>query len=293
MRARRVILIAPVVTGFLFTLGCRKKPEQQPDHPRLTPKVRLHDVTFHSTALSRDMPYRVILPSTISAGARLPVVYLLHGGGGGYRDWSNYSDVAQLAESGLLLVMPEGESSYYMNAATRPQDRYEDYITRDLISDVQARFPAGTGGADRSIVGISMGGFGALTLALKHPDLFAFVGGLSSAIDVPSRPFSVHRIGQYRQHAAIFGPWGSQTRRDNDPYFLASSIDPQQMPYLFLSCGEQEGLFPANKRFTKLLQTRGFKYEFHAGPGGHDWNQWNSRLPNLFQSLLNHFNVQH
>lgn len=165
--------------------------------------------------------------------------------------------------------------------------------TSTSLSDVQARFPAATRRADRSIVGISMGGFGTLTLALKHPELFTFVGGISSAIDVPSRPFSVHRIGQYRQHAAIFGPWGSQTRRDNDPYFLASSIDPQQMPYLFLSCGEQEGLFPANKRFTKLLQTRGFKYEFHAGPGGHDWNQWNSRLPNLFQSLLNHINVQH
>lgn len=292
MRARRVILTASVVTGFLFTSGCRKKPEQS-DHPRLTPKVRLQDVTFHSTALSRDMPYRVILPLTISAGAKLPVVYLLHGGGGGYRDWSNYSDVSQLAESGLILVMPEGESSYYMNAAARPKDRYEDYITRDLIIDVQARFPAATERDDRAIVGISMGGFGALTLALKHPELFTFVGGISSAIDVPSRRFSFHRIGQYRQHAAIFGPWGSQTRRDNDPYVLALSIDPEQMPYLFLTCGEQEGLFPANKRFAKLLQTRGFKYEFHAGPGGHDWNQWNSRLPSLIQSLLKHLRVQH
>ena len=293
MLTRRNTLTISAFATLALAAACKKEAAYPPDRPRLTPNVRMQDVTFHSTALSRNMPYRVILPSSIRAGAKLPVVYLLHGAGGGYRDWSNYSDVSQLAESGLILVMPEGESSYYMNASARPKDRYEDYITRDLISDVQARFPAGTGRADRSIVGISMGGFGALTLALKHPDLFAFVGGLSSAIDVPSRPFSVHRIGQYRQHAAIFGPWGSQTRRDNDPYFLASSIDPQQMPYLFLTCGEQEGLFPANKRFTKLLQTRGVKYEFHAGPGGHDWNQWNSRLPSLIQSLLNHFNVQH
>jgi S-formylglutathione hydrolase FrmB len=64
-------------------------------------------------------------------------MYLLHGGGGGYRDWSNYSDVAQFAEHGFILVMPEGNSSYYVNAAERPQDRYEDYITKDLIADVE------------------------------------------------------------------------------------------------------------------------------------------------------------
>ena len=65
------------------------------------------------------------------------MLYLLHGGGGGFRDWSNYSDVAGYAERGLILVMPEGNSSYYTNSADRPQDRYEDYIVHDLIADVE------------------------------------------------------------------------------------------------------------------------------------------------------------
>lgn len=238
------------------------------------------------------MPYRVVLPASIPVSNTLPVVYLLHGGGGGYRDWSNYSDVAQFAERGLILVMPEGESSYYVNAASSPNDRFEDYIVKDLIADVESRFPAASGRNHRAIAGISMGGFGAVILSLKHPDLFAFAAGLSSALDVPSRPFSIKRIGQYRQHASIFGPWGSQTRRDNDPYLLVSMADPAKMPYLFLSCGEQEGLLPANKRFVKLLETRGFRYEFQAGPGGHDWNQWDRRVPSLFQSLLGHIKLQ-
>ena len=76
------------------------------------------------------------------------MVYLLHGGGGGFRDWSNYSDVARFAEAGLLLVMPEGESSYYTNAVDPPQDRYEDYIVHDLIADVESRFPVATGRAN-------------------------------------------------------------------------------------------------------------------------------------------------
>ena len=252
----------------------------------------MRDVTFHSASLNRDMEYRVILPSPVTVSQRFPVIYLLHGGGGGFRDWSNYSDVAGFAEHGFILVMPEGDSSYYTNAAERPQDRYEDYIVKDLISDVEIRFPALIGRSSRAIVGVSMGGFGAIKLALKHPDLFVFAGGLSSAVDVPSRPFSVKRIQQWRGHRAIFGPWQGETQRENDPYRLANTTDVGQASYMFLSCGEQEGLLPANKQFAALLGRRKFLYEFHSGPGNHDWNQWNGWLPILFQSLAEHIHTK-
>jgi uncharacterized repeat protein (TIGR03803 family) len=172
----------------------------------------MRDVTFHSAALNRNMQYRVLLPARIPAGAKLPIVYLLHGGGGSFRDWSNYSDAARFAERGLILVMPEGNDSYFVNAVERPQDRYEDYIVNDLITDVESRFPVAPGRATRAIAGVSMGGYGAVKLALSHPDLFAFVGGLSPAVDVPSRPFSIMRIQQRRHHRSIFGPWGSHTQ---------------------------------------------------------------------------------
>jgi len=117
----------------------------------------MRDVTFHSVSLNRDTQYRVILPASIKADQKLPVVYLLHGGGGGFRDWSNYSDVANWAEHGLILVMLEGGSSYYTNAVEHPEDRYEDYIVKDLISEVEAKFPVKIGRASRAIVGVSMG----------------------------------------------------------------------------------------------------------------------------------------
>ena len=248
----------------------------------------MRDVTFRSVALNRDMQYRVILPSSIAAGAKLPVVYLLHGGDGNFRNWSNYSDVAKFAERGLILIMPEGDESYYMNAVERPQDRYEDYIVNDLIADVESEFPVAVGRAGRAIVGVSMGGFGAVKIALSHPDLFIFAGGISPAIDVPSRPFSIKRIPQWRHHRAIFGAWGTVTRRNGDPFMLARSVDPAKAPYLFLTCGEQEGLLPANRNFAALLEQRHFRYEFHVVTGGHDWNQWDARLPSVFQSLIAH-----
>ena len=278
---------------FLLALGaitsCAKHEQPvPPERPRLTSAVKMVDVTFHSAALNREIPYRAILPASIAANEKLPVVYLLHGGGGSFHDWSNYSDVAGYAADGLLLVMPEGNSSYYTNSADRPQDRYEDYIVQDLIADVERRFPAAAGREHRAIAGVSMGGFGAVVLALKHPDLFIFAGGLSPALDVPSRPFSIKRVGQYRQHSSIFGPWGSQSRHASDPLVLVRSADPAQTPYLFLTCGDQEGLLSTNRRFAAMLQARHFNYEFHTVAGGHDWNQWNHNVSALMMSVLSH-----
>lgn len=275
-----------IASIMFFSSGCKTKDLPQADRPRLTPGVSLQDVTFRSPALNRDTQYRVILPAHMDPARKLKVVYLLHGRGEGFRDWTNDSDVARFAESGLLLVMPDAGSSYYTNAVNPPQDRYEDYIVHDLISDVENRFPAATGPSNRAIVGVSMGGFGAVKLALRHPDLFAFVGGLSSAVDVPQRAFSVKRFQQSRHFAAIFGPSESQTRRDNDPFVLVRGENPDTAPYFFLTCGEQESLLSPNREFAALLAQRHFRYEFHTVAGRHDWNQWNGWLPALFQNLM-------
>jgi S-formylglutathione hydrolase FrmB len=248
----------------------------------------MRDVTFHSAALNREMQYRVVLPKGLAPAQKLPAVYLLHGGGADFRSWTNDSDVARFAENGLILVMPEGKSSYYINAAGRAHDRYEDYIVSDLIADSQRKFPIEGGREHRAIIGISMGGFGAINLSLKHPDLFAFAGALSPAVDVPSRPFSIKRIGQWREHSSIFGSWGSKTRLANDPYLLVRTAEPSRIPFLYISCGEQEGLLPANRRLAKLLADHHFRFEFHAGRGAHDWNQWNTRLPDVFRSMSEH-----
>jgi len=271
--------------AMVLLTGCNSRPVAS-DRPRLTERVTMRDVRFHSDSLERDITYRIVFPATNPKGKRFPVLYLLHGGGGDFREWTNNSDVARFAEEGLILVMPEAESSYYTNSEDRAKDRFEDYIVKDVIAEVETRFPADS--SRRAIAGVSMGGFGAIKLAMKYPTLYGFVGALSPAIDVPTRRFSFKRISQYRYHASIFGAWGSRTRRDNDPFVLARQVDPKNAPFMFVTCGEQEGLLPSNRQFAALLAERKFRFEFHSGPGGHNWNQWNARLPELFNSLVNH-----
>ena len=282
--------------GAKALLPAFRREAQQPesDHPRLAPGVTLQDVTFHSVALNRPMNYRVLLPEVLAPGQKLPVAYLLHGLGDDYRSWSNWTDIARYAVlsplGGLILVMPEGASSWYMNAAGKPEDKYEDYLTQDLIDDVEARFPAEKGRANRAILGISMGGFAAVKLALSRPELFVFVGAFSPAIDAPRRRFPLRRAEQWWRFRTIFGPWESKTRDSSDPFLLAQSANPAATPHLFLSAGDQEDLIEPNLRFTAGLRERHFSYEFHRTPGGHNWGEWNAQIPNWFHSLCKYLN---
>ena len=235
MRLRSVAGAGAVVCLLLLLAGCSSDETAFADHPRLDPHANGVDVYFQSRALKRTMTYRVAYPKSTDWHQPLPVVYLLHGGGGDYRDWSNFSDVTQFASSGLLLVMPQGDYSYYVNAADPPGNRYEDYIVQDLISDVESGFPVVKGREGRAIIGVSMGGFGAMKIALSHPDLFVFAGALSPAIDVARRRFSFRRVQQSRALGAIFGPWNSAARRSNDPFSIIQSVNAPAAPYLFLT----------------------------------------------------------
>jgi putative tributyrin esterase len=265
----------------LLALLCSYRKAAEPAVEAAVPKGFV-DRTFHSQALGRDVTYRAFPASPLMMDRPAHVLYLLHGNGNTYRDWSKYSDVAKLAPTNFLLVMPEGRSSYFMNSASVAQDRYEDFITQDLIADAERDLPKRR---ERAVIGTSMGGFAAVVLAMKHPDLYEFAGALSPAIDYAERGLSLRHFGQSLAVRRIFGPVGSATRRASDPFALAASVDPKRVPYIFLSAGDEEPLLEPIRRFDALLTKRGIAHEFHVLPGGHNWTQWNEALPGMVTAL--------
>ncbi len=263
---------------------------KNPDVPRLNADVRMFDSTIHSTILGRDMPIRIMVPASVPAGAHLPVVYLLHGAGATYQAWSNYTDVATLAAHGMVLVMPEAKGGFYINDRRGKHYRFEDYFMQEVIPATHRLVPyAASDRAHTAIVGISRGGYGALVLAFKHPEIFSVVAGLAAAVDLPTRPFIKEEFRESLETLWSVGSAGSPTLRGNDPYSLARTISPQNAPFVLLMCGKDDDLIDSIRELERTLAQSKLPYRFMVVPGNHNWLTWNSELPVVEATLQKQF----
>jgi len=120
------------------------------------------------------MKYRILLPCGYqTAGRRSPVLYLLHGLYGNYLNWDSYTKLKRYAyKYDLIVVMPDADDSWYTNSACDPKDKFEDYIAKDMVAEIDGKFRTVRLRHARAIAGLSMGGYGALKIALRYPDNF-------------------------------------------------------------------------------------------------------------------------
>jgi S-formylglutathione hydrolase FrmB len=246
----------------------------------------VEDATFHSASLDRDVRYRIYLPREYKkTSQRYPVLYLLHGLYGNYQNWDTLTHLAGYAE-GLpwIIVMPDADDSWYTNSASRPQDRFGDYITHDLIAEIDNRYRTIRARHGRAIAGLSMGGYGAIKVALQNPAMFAFAGSLSGALDAP-RDLDAKRADFKGKLMAVFGPPDSQVRKHNDVFRLLENVAPDQLPYFYLACGTSDEFLAINREFVAQLSTHRASYEYHETPGGHTWEYWDAGIQRLLLRL--------
>ncbi len=263
-------------------------PQQsRAQQPKLTPAgdtVEQH--SFFSEALQRQMPYEVVLPAGYASGQqRYPALYLLHGWQGDETNWVKLTHLVELAARyPLIIVTPQAANSWYVNSATNPADRYADYIVNDLIAEIDGHYRTIASSHQRAIAGLSMGGYGAVLLSLRHPDLFSFTASISGAFDGPSGAEQV--MPQLKASTdQAFGPPESPTRKENDLDPLIAVADPAKTPYMLLECGTADPFLPSDRHVIEELWSRGISYEYHELPGAHTWTFWDNSLPNLLDAL--------
>jgi putative tributyrin esterase len=244
---------------------------------------RVQDRTFQSESLSRPMRYRVLLPSDYDSGNFYPVLYLFHGWHGDYENWTTLTNLTGYTKDlALIVVMPDANDSWYVDSATAPQDKFEQYIIRDLIDDVEHHWRALRSPHHRAVAGLSMGGYAAVRLALKYPDMFAIAASLSGAFNAPLPELAEARPEFRPSLDHAFGSVSSKTRSENDVYSLAAHVSPATVPYLFISCGYQDATFLApNRKLVSMLSQREFQYEYHEHRGAHTWQYWDEHLPEI------------
>jgi putative tributyrin esterase len=256
--------------------------------------VQIKDGTFHSTSLDRQMKYRVLLPCGYQTEVeRFPVLYLLHGLYGSYLNWDTNTHLESYASHyKLIVVMPDAGDSWYTNSATDSKDKFEDYIARDMVAEIDSKFRTLRSRRSRGIAGLSMGGYGALKIALRYNNDFAFAGSLSGALNAP-QDLDDRRPDFRVQLLKVFGPPGSTVRADNNVFSLLQSTGTKDLPYFYLACGSADYFLPVNRDFVAQLSSRGAPYEYHETPGGHAWDYWDRSLPDLLRAVEDAVSDEH
>lgn len=222
----------------------------------------------------------VVLPDGYHRSARrYPVLYLLHGHDGGHRNWMERTNLlAYTARLALIVVLPDAGNSWYTNSSARPDERFEDYVGRDVPAFVDQNFRTLTFREARYVAGLSMGGYGALMLALKHPSRFSLAGSFSGALGATRSTTSPTVMD-------AFGPAGSASRAENDLTALARDARGLDASYFYIDTGSADPVLSSNREFVRAAAERPLAYEYHEVPGAHTWEYWNRRLP-VFLALV-------
>ena len=249
---------------------------------------------FLSPSLNNeDHAFSVILPLDYdSSTARYPVLYLLHGYAFDHTAWSTMSNLsAYAAGRKLIIVMPDGLKSWYVNSAADPKAKYEDYIAKDLVAYVDGNFRTIPLRRARAIAGQSMGGYGAALIGLKHYNEFAAVGILSGALGAAHGGESPANLGpaarrQIEERDARFGKPGSEERNQRDPFELAAKVPAAMMPMLYIADGGEDPTIKVNHQFVALLASLNIPYEYReVSPRAHTWDFWDEQIRAFLEKL--------
>lgn len=324
-----------------FVVACSAKtPAGEPPKTAAAPAAaapsRVVHEQFHTGALGVDKAVVIYLPRGYDSqpARHWPVFYYLHGLGGNETNWVGNGKLDAAADQlGLaaIVVMPDGDDGFYVDSTSKidydqcmkdgtglflpdrePRDttcvrarNYETYIAKDLVGWVDARYRTIQRRDGRAIAGLSMGGFGAMELAMRHPDEFAAAASHSGAIALlykGPRPFAPGKTELYTDVAgggAAVGPIGAWIQsifggdiaswKAHDVVELTGKLGPGKLA-LYFDCGtEDDFALQDNLQYVhEALTARHIEHEYFLGPGKHDFAFWSARLPSSLAFLRDH-----
>jgi enterochelin esterase-like enzyme len=237
----------------------------------------LFDTELYSSTLGRVMPYRVYLPPTYFEveTQRFPAMYMLHGAGGDYTEWSDSLLPQQLddlivrgAVQPMIVIMPDGGGrTYFANWDNGP--RYSDYVAQDVVADVDARFRTFNAQSSRAIGGLSMGGLAALQIAMRNPTIFGVVGAHSPSIRLePDNELWFISGSSFYLH---------------DPIWLALNWPGVDRMAYWLDVGADDWWRPNIEDLRDALLTAGLNLTWRVFPGTHEAEYWIDHVPDYLR----------
>jgi len=232
-------------------------------------------IVVFSTIMNKPIKVVVIKPDRLDTSIKLPVVYLLHGHGANQQQWiKNAPQIINTANTmNAILVLPDGGySSWYFDSDIDTSFKYETFITKELVPYIDANYPTLNNRIFRAVTGLSMGGHGALYLALKHNDLFASAGSICGGVDI--RPFPKNwdiakKLGTIESNPSNW--------EKNTVINLVDSLKNDELNIIF-DCGADDFFVTVNRALHKKLLSKKIAHTYTERPGKHNSDYWGSSI---------------
>jgi S-formylglutathione hydrolase FrmB len=264
--------------------------------PSLGAKVDTLDIA--STVMQKNIRAAVVLPDQYKkAGkASFPVLYLLHGGSGSFRDWLTKTPDKQLLhrladQYSIIIVTPDaGSTSYYFDSPLDKTSQYETFISKELTDKIDGTYRTIKDRKGRVIAGLSMGGHGAMYIATRHPELYCAAGSMSGVMNINTATWKVPAdFAKLRadNFARLLGP--PQDANNPYPEYTAvgrvNEIKASGLKLIF-DCGVEDFLIDTNRDLHQRLLASQVPHDYIERPGAHTWDYWQNALP--YQVLFLH-----
>jgi S-formylglutathione hydrolase FrmB len=273
----------------LFVLTCALNVQAQ-----VSRGVIQEGLIIKSEILKKDVRYTIYLPFDYNTSSRYyPVVYLLHGFGDNDMGWMQFGEANMIADAAIaarqipamILAMPDGGVSWYVNNFDNSV-RYEDFFFEEFVPFIESNYRIRTEKRYRGIAGLSMGGFGTLVYALKHPDMFTACAAFSAGIRTKEEMIEEDEKRWAQMDAVVYGPALKGEARitehfmANNPLYIVQNSDREKIKgvRIYLDCGDDDFLYKGNSTFHILLRDLGIPHEYRVRDGGHRWSYWRSGL---------------
>lgn len=234
--------------------------------------ARVDTVFVASKSMSKAIPNLVIIPDSYKTQKEgFPVLYLLHGATGSYEYWlSRVPTILDYADKyNFIIVCPDGGyTSWYFDSPIDETVKYETYISKELISEIDKRYNTIDKRSSRAITGASMGGHGAFYLAFRNPEVWGAAGSMSGGLDI--RPFPnnwdiAKRLGTYSDYKTL---WDQNTVIN-----LVHLLEGQKLKLIF-DCGVDDFFYGVNKMMHQKLLDAKIPHDYIERPGKHNGDYW-------------------
>ncbi len=269
-------------------------------------KAQVHEsLKIASSIMGKEMAYSVYLPPDYNSSTKLyPIVYLLHGYTDDETAWTQFGQIDHLVNSAIrngdipamIIAMPDAGVTWYINDHDHMY-RYEDYFFQEFMPHIESKYRVRTGKQYRGIAGLSMGGYGTLLYALKHPEQFIAAAPLSAAIYTREEVIQ-HDMDRWNEKEALmYGKDldGKDRLTDhwinNNPFEIikAKKVDELKKVHYYFDCGDEDLLYKGNASMHILLRDLEIPHEFRIRDGAHNWSYWRSGIIDALDFIGQHF----